>query len=107
MSAASEAAAKRTAIVEDMPRRTAHALHALLEASTAEGMPPTASEAMLYDEEALSPRATAAALTSAARSGYCFRAPDGCWWPQTKLYDLRRALEDRYLAETERDNPPA
>ena len=92
---------EKVRIVAALPRRTAHALHALLESSREMNMPVTAAEAMLYDEEAMGPRGTAMALKHAQRLGYCFVTPGGYWVPGNATYDLRYALEDRYLRETE------
>lgn len=89
-------------IVAALPRRTAHALHALLEL---EKHPvtqiPTAAEVMLYDMEADSPRGTAAALRHAAKLGYAMRVPPAYWTATFSGLELRRALEDRYLRETD------
>lgn len=89
--------------VADLPRRTAHALHALLCAADDQHGPPSASEVVIYDEEAPSARSTAAALTSARRRGYCF-CTNGFWWPTHHAYDARNDLEERFLADTERED---
>lgn len=93
--------ASKAALVAALPRRTAHALHALLEASAALHMPPTAAEVVVYDAEAANVRGTAAALRHAQRLGYCACTRGGYWVPGNAAYELGRALEDRYLAETE------
>lgn len=62
-------------------------------------MPPTAAEVCIYDSEALSPRATAAALTHGQRLGYCATI-SGIWTAGTRLHDIHGDLEDRYLRET-------
>lgn len=87
--------------VEGLPRRTAHALHGLLEwCHNNPNMPPTSAEAQLYDGEALSARQTAAGLRHAHRLGLV--AFTGCYWcPMNGAYELRSALEDRYLRETD------
>ena len=90
--------------VAALPRRTAHALHALLEVEhdpSLEGGPFLASEVVVYDEEALTARSTAAALRAAQRLGLAVCA-GGYWTPTFRAYDLRGALEERYLEETSR-----
>jgi hypothetical protein len=56
---------------------------------------------MLYDAEAVSPRSTAAALSVAQRRyqlvGYVGK---GLWVPTNRAYNLRAALETRYLRDT-------
>lgn len=93
----------------ELPARTAHALHALMEAWAAmDGSGPlTAAEVCEYDdpEAALTARHTAAALTHARKRGLasCAPGPDHKWlWLATERgWALRRALEDRFLAETD------
>jgi hypothetical protein len=90
--------------VGNLPRRTAHAVHALLEGSGpyAHGMGVlTAAEIMLYDAEATSPRSTAAALREAMKHGLVGYVGKGLWVPTNRAYNLRQALESRYLKETE------
>ena len=70
-------------VVAALPRRTAHALHALLEVEhdpSLEGGPFLASEVVVYDEEALTARSTAAALRAAQRLGLAVCA-GGYWAP--------------------------
>lgn len=96
--------------VQSLPRRTAHAVHALLAASnTVQGgqhLPP-AHDVCLWDGEALSVRGTAAALVHAQRLGLAVYVPDmqnralGYWTPTQLALEHRRAFEDRYLAETD------
>lgn len=91
--------------VESLPRRTAHAAHALLEcASDLSGEKarsvPTAAEVMLYDVEALSVRATGRALAAAASLGLAVRVPPRYWVATNRAHGLRRELEDRFLRET-------
>lgn len=70
-------------------------------------MPPTSAEVVVFDEEALSARSTAAALCNARKHGLCFcmPSPDGnTWWITPAGYELRTAVEDRFLRDTERDH---
>jgi hypothetical protein len=86
--------------VEKLPRRTAHAVHALIESSRQANMPVTAAEAMLYDEEARSPRATGLALANARKLGLAVYT--GRYWiPSFDALALRYPFEKRYLRETE------
>lgn len=55
--------------VAKLPRRTAHAVHALLEASRELNMPVTSREIVIYDEEARDARSTGAALREANQIG--------------------------------------
>lgn len=90
----------REEAVAALPRRTAHALYALLESSREANMPVTAAEAMLYDDEAMSPQGTGQALANARRLGLAVQA--GRWWaPTGATLDMRSALEERFLRETE------
>jgi hypothetical protein len=87
---------------DDLPRRTAHAAHALLCATRELSMPATAAEVVLYDEEALSARCTGAALREAARRGLAVRA--GRYWvPTFAAMEMRGILEERFLRDTERE----
>jgi hypothetical protein len=63
-------------------------------------MPVTAAEAMLYDPEAMSPQSTGQALANAQRLGLAVQAAR-YWVPTGAALDLRSALEDRFLRETE------
>jgi hypothetical protein len=83
--------------VAALPRRVAHATHALLAA--AGQMPLKASEILLYDVEALSAASTGAALREAARKGLVANA-GGLWFPRERAHRLQAQLEDRFLAET-------
>lgn len=65
--------------VDAMPRRAAHAVYAVFAASRDLRMPPTAAEACHYDEEAISVKATAAALREAAKHGLVVCA-GGVWF---------------------------
>jgi acetylornithine deacetylase/succinyl-diaminopimelate desuccinylase-like protein len=94
--------------VENLTRRQAHAAYALLQAQDEYKTPVTAEEIVVYDEEASSVRATAAALVSAQRVGLAVFVPgDGfapaCWTPTQACYGLRGLLEERYLRETARE----
>lgn len=95
-----------TTVVAALPRRTAHALHALLTCNN-DGIPSIASEIVIYDSEARSSKATAAALREASQRGYCVCA-NGVWFTTPAAYELRPALEARFLADTDDDlpNPP-
>lgn len=93
--------------VTRLPRRTAHAAHALIVASNTLQMPVTAVEVMVYDEEALTLMSTTAALTHARRAGlaqYSGRYGSGrYWYPSFTALDVQHQLEDRYLNDTQRD----
>lgn len=112
--------------VGKLPRRVAHVTFALLAAAAEQKGGATTAEVMLYDEEALSARETAAALRHAQRKGLAvcggkfteWRGPDpdpgrgrleakrreSLWVPTPLAYDLRKALESRFLRERgERD----
>jgi hypothetical protein len=87
-----------------LPRRTAHAVYALVVASRDGGATlPTAREVMIYDEESLSGQSTGRALHDASKYGLCVRAPGGYWCPLNGAYELFPELEERYLRETARD----
>jgi hypothetical protein len=64
-------------------------------------MPPKAAEVCLYDGEAVSVKATAAALRAAQREGLAIFVPPDLWTPTFRAMDQRAAFEDRYLADTE------
>lgn len=91
---------RRQEIVDGLPRRTAHALYALLAATQAVNMPVRSSEIIVYDEEALSTQQTAAGLRHAARLGLA-ACINGLWVASAIGNELRRPLEERYCAETE------
>lgn len=84
-----------------LPRRTAHAAHALLTTIREDGGPVKASEVVVYDSEALGVNSTASALQSARRHGLAEYWGQGVWAASLRASDLRRALEDRFLADTE------
>jgi hypothetical protein len=99
--------------VASLPRRIAHVTHALIESSGpyayGQGLRTTA-EVLVYDSESLSQQATYGALIRAVRRGLVDRTvglDDGVWhslWLPTSLaLDHRRALEDRFLADTKED----
>ena len=91
-------------VVAGLPRRTATRRYVLLEVEhdpSLEGGPFLASQVVVYDEEALTARSTAAALRAAQRLGLAVCA-GGYWTPTFRGYDLRGALEERYLEETNR-----
>lgn len=88
--------------VAALPRRTAHAAHALLATTRELGYGPLlASEIIVHDSEATSSHATGSALASACRYGLADRWGMGLWSPSTHARDLEAALEDRYLSDTE------
>lgn len=82
--------------VPTLPRRVAHATHALLTAWPIDGGPQRAGEVCVYDREALGPR-------EARRFGLVINIC-GSWVATDLARGLERALEDRYLAETEGDD---
>jgi hypothetical protein len=90
--------------VDALPRRTAHATHALMAAgSIAYGNgsgPFTAAEVCIYDGEALTVRSTAAALREAAKWGLVIGLA-GLWTPGWLALEHRREFEERYLRDTE------
>lgn len=86
--------------VEQLPRRTRHALAALSELTHShtpdrQGMP-TAAEVCVWDSEALSVRSTAAGLRHAARLGLCAYVPrgPGYWLLTNRGHNLRYALDE-------------
>jgi hypothetical protein len=85
--------------VDQLPRRTAHAVHGLLVASREHGMPVTAVEVMVFDEEALSVQATARGLSDARRRGLA-SFTGKFWIPTPAAENLRRRFEDRFLDDT-------
>lgn len=90
-------------LVDALPPRVAHAVHALIVA-TAEHppMPRTAAEVCIYDApyEALSGRHTAAALREASKLGLAWRTLSGGYWiPSTRALNLKSALEERALRD--------
>lgn len=92
--------------VDALPRRTAHATHALLVASTEHKSPVTAAEVCIYDSEALSARSTGAALREARRLDLA--AFTGQYWiPWGAALDQRRDFESRFLRDTEDDRDGA
>jgi hypothetical protein len=83
----------------------AHATHALLAAWHDLNMPLHASEVCIYDSEALSVKSTAAALREAQNYGLVFYTGQNngrCWIATNLAHELRRQLEDRFLAETDK-----
>jgi hypothetical protein len=97
-----ETAANAVEQVAALPRRTAHAAFALLDAVLELNMPPTAAEICTFDIESLGVRETANALASAKRHGLAIYEPGmRLWVPTVAAMNQRQALEDRFLAETE------
>lgn len=88
--------------VAALPRRTAHAVFALLETQRQEGYGPfKASEIVVYDSEAISAVSTGRALFHALSLGLADRWGVGLWTPTNHATLLREALEQRFLRETE------
>lgn len=89
--------------VEALPRRVAHAVHALLQTANimeSNGSGPfTAAEVCVYDSyEAYSPRHTAAALREAQKLGLAQNW--GGYWSSTYLStEYKAAFEERFLRE--------
>jgi len=90
--------------VAALTRRVAHATFALLETNRELGMPVKASEVVMYDAEALSVVATGRALSAARRRGLAENW-GGVWTPSLLALDLRKALEDRFLTDTDPGAP--
>jgi hypothetical protein len=89
--------------VEALPRRVAHVTHALIEAQSAYAFgqqPLRSGEVVLYDGEALDARQTASALRRARNHGLVACA-GRYWFPTFLALEHRRALEERYLRETD------
>jgi hypothetical protein len=90
-----------------LPPRVAHVTHALMARWRDLGGngPLTAAEVCEYDSEALSARATGTALAHARRFrlASCVPGPDGngLWWATDRAWEMRGALEDRFLREVE------
>lgn len=87
-------------MVNKLPRRTAHAVHALLVASAEHAMPVTAAEVQVYDEEAIRFQATAKGLAHARRLDLAIYT-GRFWIPSVLASSLRRRFEDRYLSDTQ------
>lgn len=86
-------------LVAQLPRRVAHAVHALLFATKDLNMPPTSAEIVIYDEESSSAQETAAALRQAQKLGLA--AFTGRYWVAAEAARSRvREFEERYLADT-------
>lgn len=98
-------APEHVAYVASLPRRTAHALYALVYLPKLEPHNPygpyTAREVQLYDSEAITARQTAAGLRDGQQRGLCVCVPGrGLWVATNAAHELGRALEARYLADT-------
>lgn len=95
--------------VEALPRRVAHATHAVMAVCNDQDLGPygpfRASEVVLYDGESLSARETGRALADASRLGLVMnwgRRGGRCFWSASAhALDHRRAFEDRYLRDTD------
>lgn len=86
--------------VDNLSRRVAHAVYALVAASREHKMPVTAQEIMLYDSEAVSTKATGTALALARRKELA--AYTGRYWlPTNDAYELYPELERRFLEDTQ------
>jgi hypothetical protein len=85
-----------------LPRRVAHVTHALMARWTdKDGSGPlTTAEICEYDSEALTAAHTAAALTRARQLGLASSAGPGLWFATDRAWEMRRALENRFLSET-------
>lgn len=94
--------ARGTLDVAELPRRVAHATHALISRGRDAGMPVTAAEVCEYDEEAVSVRATAAALREASHKNLAMNLR-GLWVPTALASSYREALERRFLDDTATD----
>ena len=89
-----------------IPRRAAHATHALMESSGPYAFgqgPRTTGKVMQYDIESLSTGSTFSALTTAMRHGLVMRTVSRpvLWYPLNKALDMKTDLEDRFLSDTE------
>jgi hypothetical protein len=84
----------------EIPQRVAHVTHALMESWTNTGGcgPVTTAEVCEWDSEALTARNTASALVHARRLGLA-GGGHGLWYATHRAWELRRALEDRFLGE--------
>lgn len=88
--------------VAALPRRVAHAAHALLATTDEIGGPAVVAEIVVHDREALNVQSTSAALGRAChKHGLAENWGSGVWTPSLRARDLRGALEDRFLADTE------
>lgn len=86
--------------VAGLPRRTAHALHALIVAEKELQMPVTAAEVAVYDLESFSAKGTGQALSSCCKRKLAVKA--GKLWICTPAgRDLTAQLEERFLRETD------
>lgn len=85
--------------VAALPRRTAHAAHALIACSEFMNGAVTAAEVVVFDSESLSSSATRSALLTAQRYGLAEQHARAIWIPSLEAKDLRTALKDRFLAE--------
>lgn len=92
--------------VDALPRRAAHAVHALMEVRNDLTFGPygpyKAAEIVLYDAEAMSARGTAAALREAKKFGLAHYVGSGLWTASFLALEHRDDFETRYLRDTER-----
>lgn len=96
-------------IVASIPRRIAHVVHALIESSGPYAYGPgfrRTAEVLVYDSESYSVASTRAALSRGLKRGLVDRVGvrPAFWFPTNRAMDLRIALEERFLADTERDD---
>ena len=78
------------AVSEGLPPRVAQVVHALLETLTqAGGGPVTAAEVMIYDEQALTVQAAAAALLMGLGLGLADRVGTGLWTATERAWERR------------------
>jgi hypothetical protein len=93
--------------VQQLPRRVALAVHALMEVRNDPNLGPygpfKASEIVLYDGEALNARSTAAALREATKYGLVVYIGHGLWTATHFALNHCSDFETRYLADTAQD----
>lgn len=91
--------------VNALPRRVAHAVHALMEVRNDVTVGPyghfKASEVVLYDSEALTARHTGTALREAQKLGLAAYIGRGLWTATNLALENRAAFEERYIRETD------
>jgi hypothetical protein len=64
------------------------------------GIPVTTYEVCEYDAEAMTPASTYGALRRAMRAGLAGGCR-GLWFPTNRAWEMRKALEERFLAEVD------
>jgi hypothetical protein len=89
-----------------LPQRVAEVTHAVqIACDEQSGGPVRATEIMVYDRAALTLGSTCSALRRAMEHGLVDRWGRGIYSPTLKAGDLKDALENRYLADSERREP--